>query len=345
MLSEFEISKPLPHFNQVHMDPEETLLDSLDSVLLCPGPKAIPGQLHLASRSLYFQPSDSKIGLFRIKYSDDFSFKLLSMASTLQKFDNEKSFQSQKQFWDGLWFILFRKFMQNQQNKRDMTNSTLNNHIYLSNLKKHVFQIKSSKLVAYERNPPKGYSVHHLQCDFHFLVDGFVNHRESFSGALALSHLSFQNNKSRTLVSKKNTQLILDFNLRYSNTFQEKVFYSLLIKDKICSEEELNKFKLARFYTILKKLTKLMKEDPIIEKLKEMRFQIFKTSLKRFGLNLFEPEMSVSKLGLTKSRSKNEVLVATARNLQRNLEFLNFKLTSQYEEEGLLNVKYLNISN
>ena len=337
MLSEFEISKPLPAFNQVHMDPEESLLDSLDSVLLCPGPKAIPGQLHLASRSVYFQPSDSRVGLIRLKYSDDFSFQLLSMAKTLQNFEDEKAFESQTKFWEGLWFILFRRFLKASEEKQDLRNSAFGQtplQIPLAKSKKHVFRIQASKLVAFERNPPKGYAVHHLQCDFHFLMNGFVNSRESFSGALALSHLSLQNNPSDILTSRKNTRLLKAFNVRFANAKKSRVFYSLQIKSRPCPEEELSRFKLARFSSILKKLAKFMKEDPIVEKLKEMRFQVFKTSLKRFGLNLLEPQMSVSQLGLAKVRSKPDLLVTSARNLQRNLEFLSFKLSAQYEEES-----------
>jgi hypothetical protein len=335
MLSEFAISKPLKPFNQVHMDPEETLLDSIDAVILCPGPKGIPGQLHLASRSIYFQPSESQLGLLRFKFSDEFVFAQDSLKQTLNTFALKSNLQKQARFWEDLWFILFRKFSKKSQRLSELRSSNLaigSSHIDLTSGNKTVFRIRSSKLVVFERNPPKGYSVHHLKSDFHFLVDGFISQRESFSGALAFSNLSVPRSVNNILISE-HCELISLFENCFANAIENKLLFVLHEKNRVSPEKELNHFRLFRFSSILKKLIKHLKEDPVIEKLKEVRFDIFKVSIKRFGMALFEPDLSISKLGIAKGRNKNDVQVATAKDLQRNLEFLNFKLTVQYKQD------------
>ena len=335
MLSEFAISKPLKPFNQVHMDPEETLLDSIDAVILCPGPKGIPGQLHLASRSVYFQPLESRLGLLRFKFSDEFAFAQDSLKQTLKSFSLKSNLTNQSRFWEDLWFILFRKFLKKSQCLSQLRSSNLGNHssnIDLTLGHKTVFRIRSSKLVVFERNPPKGYSVHHLQSDFHFLVDGFISQRESFSGALAFSNLSVPRPVNNIIISE-HCELISLFETRFANAIENKLLFVFQEKNRTSPEKELNQFRLFRFSSILKKLIKHLKEDPIIEKLKEVRFEIFKISIKRFGMALFEPNISISKLGIVKGRSKKEVQVVMAKDLQRNLEFLNFKLTVQYKQD------------
>ena len=73
MFSEFRVSKPVSRFNQVYLDPKEILIDSIPSAMLFPGPVAVTGRLHLASRGVFFEPDDMRISLIRFKYSDDFS--------------------------------------------------------------------------------------------------------------------------------------------------------------------------------------------------------------------------------------------------------------------------------
>lgn len=80
MFSEFRVSKPISRFNQVYLDPKELLIDSIPTALLFPGPNAITGRLHLASRGVFFEPDDMSIALVRFKYSDNFrvSYSTLS---------------------------------------------------------------------------------------------------------------------------------------------------------------------------------------------------------------------------------------------------------------------------
>ena len=130
-----------------------------------------------------------------------------------------------------------------------------------------------------------------------------------------------------------NSPLVTFFNKACEGALKSHLFFSLIEKQKPNADRELGRFKLLRFSCLLRKLVKHMKEEPIVEKLKEMRFEIFKSSIRKFGLSLFVPELGSSKLNSAKGRSKGESLVASAKDFQRNLEFLNFKLTVQHEME------------
>lgn len=336
MLSEFAVSKPLKSFNQVHMDTEETLIDSIDAVLLFPGPKGVPGQLHLASRSIYFQPSESRLALVRFKFSDEFTFSETCLEKTLDQFEQSPLTEKLSQFWKDVWFVLFKKFDQRPKVQSELRNSLINSgisHIDLTSGPKTVFCMKSSKLVVFDRDPPKGYMVYHLHNQFLFLVDGFIVQRDSLSGPLGLSHLSAQNQVARVL-SSGNSELLSYFDKYFANALDENLFYTLRIKKRPSPEKELNEFRLFRFGSILKKLAQHLKEDPIVEKLKEVRFQVFKESVRQFGMALFEPDLSVSRLGIAKGRNKSDIMVARAKDFQRNVEFLNFKLTLQHFRES-----------
>lgn len=336
MLSEFAISKPLKAFNQVHMDTEETLIDSIDAVFLFPGPRGVPGQLHLASRSIYFQPSESRLALIRFKFSDEFVFAESSLEKTLRHFEKSPLTKELSRFWMDVWFVLFKKFNHVSRPNNELRSSLINAgifHIDLTSGPKNVFSIKTSKLVVFDRDPPKGYMVYHLHNQFQFLVDGFMVQRESLSGPLGFSHLSAQNQIARVL-SSDNSELLSHFDKCFANALDEHLFYTLRVKKKPPPEKDLNEFRLFRFGSILKKLARHLKEDPIVEKLKEMRFLVFKESVKQFGMALFEPDLSVSRLGIAKGRNKSDILVARAKDLQRNVEFLNYKLTLQHLRES-----------
>lgn len=337
MLSEFAISKPLKAFNQVHMDSEESLLDSVDAVLLFPGPRGVPGLLHLASRSVYFQPSDSRLALVRFKFSDDFAFARAALADALQRFESPSLAPSDAEFWSDLWRVLFQKFDRSAKTPPELRASLVGAaglHIDLCAGAKTVFRVRTSKAVIYERNPPKGYSVFRLPLDFAFLVDGFLLQRESLSGPLKLSSLSAQQPRAQPL-SAGASPLLAHFNEVFATAFGERLFFSLREKQRSASEMGLGQFRLFRFASVLKKLAKHLREAPIVEKLKEMRFHVFAASLRRFGMALFEPDVSVSRLGLAKGRGRSQLAVARARDLQRNLEFLNFQLTEQLRQNSI----------